>query len=153
MTYIQAGSVAATHGLSGEIIIKHILGKKSSFSKVQALFIELNTGSYIPHFISYAKAKSNDESLVKLEDILTKESAARFLKKRIWLTAADFEKQELGTIERVIKQPHKILLQVTINEKEVLLPMHAETLEKIDYKHKQVRMLLPEGLLEVYLTN
>jgi 16S rRNA processing protein RimM len=43
------------------------------------------------------------------------------------------------------------LCTVFINEKEVLIPLHEESLLKIDRRKKQVHVALPEGLLDIYL--
>jgi len=51
----------------------------------------------------------------------------------------------------VIEQPHQILLKITYQEKEVLIPLHAETLKGVDPKSRQVHVQLPDGLLEIYL--
>jgi 16S rRNA processing protein RimM len=88
----------------------------------------------------------------------------------VWLQKNDFEKlvsktapvnligfsvfehdKKLGLVEAVIEQRLQVLLQTTINDHEVLIPLHAETLKKIDRKKKEVHVNLPEGLLEVYL--
>jgi len=37
-----------------------------------------------------------------------------------------------------------------LNEKEVLIPIHEASLQKIDKKNKKVFVSLPHGLLEVY---
>jgi 16S rRNA processing protein RimM len=51
----------------------------------------------------------------------------------------------------VIEQPHQMLCRIEINGKEVLIPLNESTIEKIDGKKKQVKVKLPEGLLEIYL--
>lgn len=60
-------------------------------------------------------------------------------------------KKELGTILEVIEQPLQILCRLEIEGKEVLIPLHEETIRTINHKKKQVVVELPEGLLEVYL--
>ena len=59
--------------------------------------------------------------------------------------------ERLGEVEAVIEQPQQILLQTHVQQKEVLIPIHEQTLKKIDRKKKQVYVTLPEGLLEIYL--
>jgi 16S rRNA processing protein RimM len=56
----------------------------------------------------------------------------------------------LSPIEEVINQPHQILLRITLKGKEVLIPLHEESLDKIDHVKKQVHVILPDGLLEIY---
>jgi len=50
----------------------------------------------------------------------------------------------------VIEQPHQLICRIILNEKDVLIPLHEETIQKIDKKKKQVYVELPDGLLEVY---
>lgn len=168
--YIQIGRMVATFGTKGEIILQHALGKKTVLKSVEVLFIEERKGSYLPYFIQGSKAKNQQETYVQLEGISTKESAHRFIHKNVWLKEEDFRKlagasspisligyqvinnnEPLAAIEEIIEQPHQVLLRITINHKEALIPLHDETLIKIDRKKKEVYVSLPDGLLEIYL--
>ena len=168
--HIHIGKIVATHGLHGELILKHALGKKTVFKQAEVLFIETEKNIQLPYFIEKSNSKSNTETILKFEGITTKESAAKFLQKKLWLAKDDFEKYvsktapvnligfsvvhnhtKLGEVEAVIEQPQQILLQITMQKKEVLIPLHEKTLKKIDRKKKQVYVTLPEGLLEIYL--
>ena len=168
--YIQIGKLVATHGLTGEIILKHSLGKKTDFKTAEAIFIEKIKNEYLPYFHEKSILKNNEETIIKLEGVDTKEAAAKLLQKKVWLTKTDFEnlvsasapvnlihffvfnnKEKLGIVESVIAQPQQILLQITMNNKEVLIPINESTLKKIDRKKKEVHVSLPDGLLEVYL--
>lgn len=169
-THIHIGKLAATHGLTGELIIKHSLGKKTGFTNTEALFIEVNKTELLPYFTEKSTAKNDTESIVKLEGIDTKEAAAKLLQKKLWLTKKDFdalvsknapvnlidfsvinEGEPLGAVEAVIEQPQQVLLQLTMQSKEVLIPVNESTLIKIDRKKKEVHVSLPDGLLDIYL--
>lgn len=167
--YISIGKFVAVHGLRGELILKHALGKKTNLKGVKALFIEESKNAYMPWFIHEAKARSASEILVMLDDINSPELARKLNQKTIWLTKEDFEKQAsesaaisfigftivednkaIGIITEVIEQPHQILCTIDIDGKEALIPLHQESLLKIDRPKKQVHVTLPEGLLELY---
>jgi 16S rRNA processing protein RimM len=167
--YIHIGKLVASFGLKGDLILKHELGKKSSFKGIEVVFVEEQKGNFLPYFIEAAKAANNDETHVKFEGINSKESAARLVSRNAWVTDADFrtlvgktapiamlgytlinEGEELAPIEEVINQPHQILLRITLKGKEVLIPLHEESLDKIDHAKKQVHVILPDGLLEIY---
>ncbi len=169
--YINIGKFVAAFGLTGELILKHALGKKLTFKEGEIIFIEERSGSYLPYFVESSKAKNNEETAIQLEGFGTREKSQLMVKKQAWLPQEDFRKlvaknspigligyklieigKELGTIEEVIEQPHQVLLQLMIQEKEVLVPLHDETLIKIDHKKKEVHVVLPDGLLDVYLT-
>lgn len=38
--YFSIGKIAATHGLSGEVVLQHALGKKTDLKGLQTIFIE-----------------------------------------------------------------------------------------------------------------
>jgi 16S rRNA processing protein RimM len=170
INYFKAGKLVAVHGLKGELILKHELGKKTSLKDVKAIFIEDKKDSFFPWFIETAKARAADEVLLKLESIDTREAAAKISQKEIWLTEEDFKrlsaktapanllgytiinyKDRLSEVLEVIEQPHQLLCRIELNKKEVLIPINEHFLKKIDHKKKEVFMELPEGLIEVYL--
>ncbi len=168
--HIHIGKLVATVGLKGELLLKHVLGKKTVFKQGEVLFIETEKNIQIPFFLEQSNSKNNTETILKFEGVNAKEQAAKMLQKKIWLTKTDFEKHVsktapvnlmgfsvienekiLGEVEAVIEQPQQILLQINIQQKEVLIPVHEETLKRIDRKKKQVHVVLPAGLLEIYL--
>ena len=167
--YIHIGKMVASFGLKGELILKHALGKKTILKAVEAVFVEENKGSYLPYFVESSKAKNEEETYVKLEGIDTRESANRLSTRNVWLLDEDFrklagktapisllgfqlisEEENLGPIEEIIEQPHQVLLRISLDGKEALIPLHAETLSRIDHKKKEVHVILPDGLLDIY---
>jgi len=168
--YIHIGKIVACFGLKGEVILKHALGKKTSFSGLEAIFIEESRDAYLPYFIESSKAKDHSETYIKLEGVNTKEAAGRLTTRNVWLPEADFRKlagksapisllgfalitdedENLGPIEEVIEQPHQVLLRVNLGGKEALIPLHTETLDKIDHARREVHVTLPDGLLDIY---
>ena len=168
--YFNIGKLVATFGVKGELILKHSLGKKTSLSGLETIFIEEKKEEFLPYFLEGARIKNESEIFLKLDGINSKESAQRLVQKPIWLTADDFHKfaarsapisllgyhvlnqgEDLGEILEVIEQPHQLLCRIELNGKEVLLPVHTETLQKVDKNKKQVFLDLPEGLLDIFL--
>jgi 16S rRNA processing protein RimM len=168
--YFKIGKLVSAFGLKGELILKHNLGKKTALKGLQAIFLEERKASFIPYFIETARIKSEEDIYIKLQDVDTREVAVKLAQKEVWLPEIDFkkfssksspinllgfdiveDKKVLGKILEIIEQPHQLLCRIEINEKEVLIPLHEDTIRKIDKKSKQVIVELPEGLLEVYL--
>ena len=58
--------------------------------------------------------------------------------------------KDLGEIIEVIEQPHQILVAILLNGKEALIPIHQESLDKVDQKTRKVFVTLPDGLLDIY---
>ena len=171
MEYFKIGKLVAAFGVKGEMILKHSLGKKSALKGLKAIFIEEQKQSFIPWFIISAKSKSEDEIYIQLEGIDSREAALKLIQKEAWLPEEDFKKQassssplsflgfsiidngnDLGPILELIEQPHQLLCRIEIDEKEVLIPLNEQTLQKVDTKKKQVFVTLPDGLLDIYLS-
>ncbi len=167
--YFKIGKLAASHGLHGDLILHHSLGKKTALKGLEAIFIEDKKDSFIPYFIEKTSAKSDNETFLKLEGIVTKEAARKLTPKEVWLQEIDFIEhsstsapiallgyklfdidQLIGEIVEVIEQPHQILCTVIYKGNEALIPIHEESLKKIDKIKKEVVVDLPEGLLDIY---
>lgn len=169
--YYNIGKFVAVHGLQGELLLKHELGKKTSLKGLTALFVEEKKNAFLPWFIESTKIKSDTEIYIKLEGLASREGAMKLAQKAVWLPETDFKKfaaksapasplgytiidnnEALGEILELIEQPHQLLCRLEIQNKEVLIPLHEGSLQKVDHKKKQVYVELPEGLLDIYLT-
>jgi 16S rRNA processing protein RimM len=168
--YFKIGKLVAVHGLKGELLLKHELGKKTSLKGLLAIFMEEKKNSFLPWFIETTKIKNEQEIYLKLEGINSREAAIKLTQKEIWLQETDFKKfaaktapvsllgyaiinnnEPLGEILELIEQPHQLLCRLEIKGKEVLIPLHEESLKKVNHKKKEVLVELPDGLLEIYL--
>ena len=167
--YFKIGKLAASTGLKGELVLQHNLGKKTTLKGLEAIFLEEKKDSFIPYFLHSAKIRNEKETVIKLEGVDIVEAARKLTPKEVWLTEEDFEKfaarsspiamlgfiivndgEELGEILEVIEQPHQILCSILLHGKEALIPIHEESLEKVDQKKRKVYVTLPDGLLEIY---
>ncbi|MEP6584309.1 MAG: ribosome maturation factor RimM [Ginsengibacter sp.] len=167
--YFKIGRLAGTFGISGQVVLEHSLGKKTSLKGLENIFIEQSENSFLPYFIESAKIKNDKEVYLKLEGISSKEAAHHLIKNYVWLVEKDFKKlaavaapisllgylvvnaeEEIGEVVEVIEQPHQVLCKIIIDGKEALLPVHDDTLEKIDKKNRRLFLNLPDGLLDLY---
>lgn len=168
--YFSIGKLASAHGLQGELILRHSLGKRSALKGVTVIFLEERKNSFIPYFIEHVKVKDHEQVFIKLEGIDTKEAAHKLMPAQVFLQEEDFKQQTassaplallgfsvidaqhgtLGTVEEVIEMPMQVLVKVFIGENEALLPINEQTLVKVDKKNQVVHVQLPDGLIELY---
>lgn len=168
--YFKIGKLVAVHGLKGELVLKHFLGKKTTLKGLETVFIEAKKNEFLPWFIESSSLKNESEIYLKFETVDNREAAMRLVQKELWVQQEVIRKfadksapvsllgytiinesEPLGEILEVIEQPHQLLCRLEIQSKEVLIPVHEASLQKIDHKKKQVVVNLPEGLLDVYL--
>ncbi len=167
--YFKIGKLAAAFGVQGELVLEHSLGKKTQLDGLEAIFLEEKKDTFLPYFIASTKIKSKNEIYILLDGIRTREEARGLIKKEVWLSENDFKKfaagaspisllgfmiinneLELGEVIEVIEQPHQLLCVIVIDGKEVLIPIHEESLKKLDKGNKKLYVSLPDGLLDIY---
>lgn len=167
---IRIGKIVATHGINGSLILTHVVGNSKWLKKQHTLLVEMQKGSYIPYFISQLKPNNDKEYIIELEDINKVEAAKKLVTKHVyveedvlkgyerqspllWIGFNIIDKKEgsIGAIEDVIKSGIQWLAKLTYKNKEVLVPLIDQFIEKVDIKTKTINITLPEGLLEVYL--
>ena len=167
--YRNIGKLVAVHGLQGELVLQLRLGRKTSLKGLTMLFLEEKKDEMLPWFIAGTRVKGDDDLFVKLEGLDSKEAARRVVQKEVWLREADFEhfagksapismvgfrlfdgEVDLGEILEVIEQPHQVLCRIDLGGKEALIPMHEQTLRRVDQRKREVHVELPDGLLDVY---
>ena len=168
--YFKIGKFVAAHGVNGELVLKHELGKKTSLKGLQTIFIEEKKDSFLPLFVESTRMKNDNEVFVRMEGVITREAAIKLTQKEVWFTEADLKKfsarsspinllgysivnyeKPVGQILEVIEQPHQLLCRIEIKGKEVLIPINESFLQNINHAKKQVHVELPEGLIEIYL--
>ena len=167
--YFKIGKLAASTGLHGELVLQHSLGKKTSLKGLDAIFLEDKKDSFLPYFIEATKIRSDTETVIKLEGIDSMEVARKLTPKEVWMQQADFDKfaakaapiallgfnlidgeTDLGEIIEVIEQPHQVLCTIMYKGNEALIPIHEQSLLKLDKKNRKVYVEIPEGLLDIY---
>ena len=169
-SYRNIGKIVSAFGLKGEMIVLHHLGKKINPSKIKVIFLEQKKDELLPHFVEQIKAKGQEELLLKLEGIDSREAAVKYIRRDVWLREEEVQShilknnpigwvgyrlwdqgKDLGLVLEVIEQPHQVLCRLEMQGKEVLIPINEQTLDRVDHKNKGIQLTLPDGLLEVYL--
>ncbi|MCX6266534.1 MAG: ribosome maturation factor RimM, partial [Bacteroidetes bacterium] len=57
----------------------------------------------------------------------------------------------IGRIEDILELPHQSLFQIRYGEKEILIPIVDDIIQKVDRRKKLLMIEAPSGLIEIYL--
>ena len=174
MDFVAIGKLKKPHGLKGEI--KLVIEDRfwdSMTDGIEAFFVE-QAGKKTPFFIEYLRGKSS--SIIKLEEIDSKELAMTIANRTIYLRRKDilmtdeemaasesdleyaFMKNyilsdkhlgEVGSIKEIADYPQQEMAVIHYNNKEILIPLLPDWIIHIDRDNKTVILQLPEGLLEL----
>lgn len=167
----QLGYVIKPHGLKGDISIFIDADNPQAYRNLESVLIQQDN-QLVPFFI--VKIKINGEkAILNLEDSNDIESAqllkgsALFLPlsslpelaedqfyfhEIIGFTVKDDNLGEIGPVTTVYDAGPQDLLAFEYKNKEILLPINDETVRKVDKNKKQILVNIPDGLLDIYLS-
>ena len=154
------------HALKGEVkaVFQYQFREEE---QVKTLYF--GESSPLPFAIEQIYPIGNHLFILKTADSNDRNSAEALAGNKIHIPEVEFEKyfekdeiaeligyeavaegKTLGNIEDIFNLPHQHLAQVTIEGKEVLIPLNERTIENIDKKKKKIFLNLPEGLIEAH---
>ena len=168
MNYIQVGILGKTHGLKGELKFRIEEEYIDDFNEANVIFIK-NKGHHAPYFIESIRSSSiiKFEDTDNVEEAKILQSLPIFLKEEdISIAAAEPLEEliyqyikgykmiddllgELGEIQAVEAYPQQEIAIVSYQNKDVLIPLNEFVILNIDENRQEVRVSLPEGLLEI----
>ena len=164
---VKVGRIGRPHGLRGELKVS--LEEAYFEDVVQRDSLLVSVGSqHVPYFVEAWRSGGN---LVKFEEVDDKEGA-RLLQQRELYVYADqlsvpveepdadhpfltyvgyvIEDEDLGpigTIRAIMDLPDHYLAEVEYEGREIMIPLHADLIERANETDRVLTMNLPEGLL------
>ncbi len=164
MNLIEIGYFSKTHGLKGQLHFNSQI--EFDEDALNVIFIDSTTGK-APYFIEKLQF-ANKLYIVKLEDIDAIEEAKKLVGKKIYIDKAfvitnetetnwleyeliDVKHGVIGIINSVNNNGAQLIVSINYKEKEMLLPLVDELIDKIDTINKKIYYKSPDGLIELYL--
>jgi 16S rRNA processing protein RimM len=168
----ELGSLIKPHGLKGDIQAFWDTDNIDLYLSIESILVE-QKGQLVPFFVENLRPQVGQKVLIKLEGIDTIEQAEEFRKLKLFLPdefvpklkedeffyheiigfmVSDVEAGEIGQIDTIYNLPQNDLLVIKRKEKEILIPLKKELIKEFNRENKSILMQLPEGLLDVYLS-
>lgn len=166
------GYITKTKGLKGEVQLYFEFEAYEDL-ELAVVFADMN-GKMVPFFVESYKLYPNQTGLFYFDDIDHIDKAQTLVKKKIYMpldkmpardeddfTYEDLEGYlvsdethgELGKIIAINEYPQQFVATVLYQEKEILFPLNEDMIVEIDEDEKTLLVDLPEGLLDIYLSN
>jgi 16S rRNA processing protein RimM len=165
------GYIVKPIGYEGFFAVKAETDNIQNYSNLASIFIDLN-GTLTPFFIASTQVKDKEIIWLKAEGFNTTDDIQNLIRKEIYLPlnllpklsgnkfyyheivgfkVIDEVHGEIGTIKDVIELPHQTILQIMKDYTEILVPLNNDILKLVDRENKSLKILAPEGLIEIYL--
>lgn len=171
-TCFYVGKIVKTHGLKGEVTLRIDNEQFDEIEELNYFLLDIND-KLIPYFVENITFHSN-KSFVLFQDLKTLEAANQLVGISAYLPldllpekdgndfyshevvdflVIDEEKGELGKVQEIIEYPTQSLIQILINGKEVLIPIHDDIIQDVNREEKKIYIKAPNGLIDMYLEN
>lgn len=169
--YFSIGYISKTRGLKGELQLYLEVENPQDYKNMESLFLEINQKP-VPFFITKLLIQKNIvyiyvEDIDHIDKAQTLVGKAAYVlaknkpkntnedshKALIGYTVIDEQQGELGTINAIQELPSQLIANMMYHNKEVLFPLNEQFLLEIDKKSKTIHVNLPDGLIDLYLSN
>ena len=163
---ILLGTIAKTHGVRGELIIRTTNNSFDLKQDWESLFLQIE-GILVPFFISTLRAFKSDEWVVKFDWYEDKTQADKLCGLPVWIQKElidpieeevfldeligfkfiDEASGKVGHIADFMDIPDNPVFEVEIGGEKKLVPAREEFILEVNTKIKTILFELPEGLI------
>lgn len=165
----KLGKLIKTHALKGEVSIFLDVDNPQYYKKIKSIFLDIN--GRLEEFGVERLHLHKKKNVIKLKGIDSIEQAEEILKTDVYLPLSTLpklgenqfyyhdiigykaynEEEALGEIKAIYQTAGQDLFAIDVDGKEVLVPMADEFIQEINQDDKFIRLVLPDGLLDLYL--
>lgn len=142
-----------------------------NYLEMESVFIKLNE-NLVPFTIDSIQLRPKKQAVVRFHDVNETDDAELFVGSLLFLPLSnlppltgnkfyyheitgfaviDKEKGPIGFIEDVLDLQHQAIMQIRHGDKEILVPISDDIIQQVDRKNKQIEIIAPEGLIDIYL--
>ena len=164
--FVEVGKIVKTHGVNGEVIVE-LDNPAILEDTTEPVVLEIE-GLRVPFFISQARAVSAQRARVQFDCTHTEKRAKTLVGCKFFVSPDVFDDiddeyaspsaivgftvvdKRHGDIGKVLSVDNLNINPImVVGEKQTLIPFHPEFVSKIDFRKRQVRVALPDGLLNL----
>lgn len=169
--FFYLGKILKTYGSKGHLLILLDVDDPVRYQKTETVFIGIEN-ERIPFGIEEMELRQKNSAKIRFEDVHNAEDAEIFTGRELYLpisflpplkgkkfyyhevigfTVFDKKHGNIGTITSILDLPQQSVMQIQHGSKEILIPLVDKVLLKVDRSRKELHILAPEGLIEIYL--
>ena len=167
------GKIVGKFSFKGEVLIKLDTDEPEMYTEMESVFIDYND-NLVPFFIDTSSLHKSALLRVKFEDIDTEDDAEDLVGAELYLPLSllpeldddqfyfheiigfdviDTKHGNIGKIVSINDSTAQSLFEIKKDDKQVLIPMNDEFIEKLDKENQMIHINTPEGLVELYLNS
>jgi 16S rRNA processing protein RimM len=166
----KIGRLLKPHGLNGELTLQFEEEFELTLERVEFVFLEIE-GGLVPFFITddSLRFRTHESAIIKFDDFDSQEKAKEVVNCNIFVFNKEivagqesesdsfidygvFDKNHgfLGKVTDVDDFSGNIVITVLFKSNEVMIPLSDEIVTELDYNKKELHLICPDGLLDIY---
>jgi 16S rRNA processing protein RimM len=169
--FFYLGKIVKPFGSKGHLAVFLDVDDPNRYKKLESVFVGIGHDR-VPFFVDSFEIQPDNRVVIKFEDVNSLDDASIFRGRELFLpvsllpplrgkkfyyheivdfTVIDRDYGPIGTVQSVIELPTQSLLQIRNGDKEILVPVTDETINRLDRRKKEIHIIAPEGLIDIYL--
>lgn len=161
MSLLQIGKVLKSNGTDGGLLMGFRDIDLEDISLEEPVFIYFD-GLPVPFFIENLTPRGNDKAIVHLNDVRDLKDAEEIVGQAVFADYLEEEDEEdgfgaligwtvvgAGKVTDFLDFPANPCLEVMTDKGEVIIPLHEDLIISMDPKRREIRMNIPDGLLDL----
>ncbi len=165
------GKITRKHGLQGNVILKLDTDQPSHYDRLEGVFLEVN-GLLVPFFIEKQQWSKDDTKIISFKNA-SEQMVEQSIGKNVFLplstlpiltgkkfyyhevvgySIVDQDDTDCGVVKEVNDQTAQHYFILDLDGKEVIIPIIKDWILEVNRDDKKIKMQLPDGLLDVFLT-
>lgn len=165
------GKIVKKFSFKGELLVKLDTDEPEQFTQMESVFVEQHK-SLIPFFIKDISLHKSALLRIQFEEVTSEADADALIGRGLYLplsllpelsgdkfyyhevigfTVTDKAFGTVGTIVSVNDSTAQHLFVIDHEGTEVLIPINDDIIQKVDRKAKNIDIIAPEGLIDLYL--
>ncbi|PLW93964.1 MAG: 16S rRNA processing protein RimM [Marinilabiliales bacterium] len=168
--YFFLGRILKPHGFDGRLNAFLDVDEPDVYNDLKMVFVNFNNG-LVPYFINHIQILNN-KAIISFQDIDNLEKAELLQQKEMYLPIAELPERtgnkfyfhevigfqvidasfgDIGPISEILEYPNQAVMQIFHDQKEVLIPIFGNIIQKVDRDKKEIHVEAPDGLIDIYL--
>ncbi len=166
------GKIVSKYSFKGEVLVKIDTDEPELYDNMESVFVALRN-NLVPFFITKCRLHKSQLLRIDFEEVNSEDDAEKIMGSKIYLplsflpklkgnkfyfhevigfTVMDDEHGDIGIIQSVNDTTSQALFEILKGDKQVLIPINDDIINKVDRENKMIHVTTPEGLVALYLS-
>ena len=165
------GKIVSKYSYKGEVLVKLDTDDPEIYENMESVFVSIGN-NLVPFFIDKCRLHKTNLLRIDCEEVINEEDADRIMGSELYLpltllpklsgnkfyyhevigfSIIDSFHGDIGIILSINDASSQALFEVEKEDKQLLIPINDEIIQKVDRANKTIHVTTPEGLVDLYL--